>query len=253
MWDKILVVDDDIDTREKFYEIFSSLCYKVTCAPTAEEAFNRLLEERYGIIILDEVMPKIGGFEAAEKIREFDRETKIVILTEEEPAKDDNRVADLHISRLIKKDFSNHFMVKEIIEILKKVKEQKKPQLPSDYRSTVLVVDDNPQIREVLEVFLSRKGHRVITSSSGEDALMKVKVDKPRVVFLDFRMPGMDGLMVLKAIKKLDSKIDVVMLTSAKDSYIMDEARRLGASDYLVKPCDLEKVDTVITSLLVRV
>ena len=252
MWDKILVVDDDIDTREKFYEIFSSLCYKVTCTPTAEEAFNRLLEERYGIIILDEVMPKIGGFEAAQKIREFDKETKIVILTEEEP-KDDDRIAELRISRLIKKDFSNHFMVKEIIEILKEVKEQKKPQLTNDYKSTVLVVDDNPQIREVLEVFLSRKGHRVITSSSGEDAIMKVKVDKPRLVFLDFRMPGMDGLMVLKAIKKLDSKIDVVMLTSAQDSYIMDEAKRLGASDYLVKPCDLEKVDTVITSLLVRV
>ncbi len=253
MWDKILVVDDNIDTREKFYEILSSLCYKVTCTPTAKEAFNRLLEERFRLIILDEDMPQLGGFEAAKKIREFDRETKIIVLTDRKPQEENKKLASqIGLDRIIRKDFSTHFMIKKIIEVLKEDTKKDTPLLDQSYKSTILVVDDNDQIREVLEMFLSKKGHHVITASSGEESLMKVKVDRPKIVFLDFRMPGMDGLMVLKAIKELDKKIDVVMLTSAQDNYIMEEAKKLGACDYLIKPCDLEKVDTLITSLLVK-
>jgi DNA-binding response OmpR family regulator len=65
------------------------------------------------------------------------------------------------------------------------------------------------------------------------------------------RMPGMDGLMVLKQIKDLDETIKVVMLTSAQEEYIVQEARAQGACDYLVKPCNLDEVDALVTALMV--
>ncbi|OPX28390.1 MAG: hypothetical protein B1H08_05985 [Candidatus Omnitrophica bacterium 4484_171] len=254
MWEKILVVDDDIDARDRFYEILSRLSYNVSCVPTASEALARLLEERYNLIILDEKMPKADGYETAERIRQFDKETKIVILTEGELSSIDKESASsLGVNTVIKKDFSNHFMIKSILEALKSANPGNKiDSRGSLERVTIMVVDDNPDVRGVLETFLSKKGHRVVIASSGEDALMKVKVDKPDIVFLDLRMPGMDGLMVLKAIKQFDETIDVVMLTSSQDSFIMDEAKRLGACDYLIKPYDLEKLDTLITSLSVK-
>jgi len=99
-------------------------------------------------------------------------------------------------------------------------------------------------------IFLKKKGYNVRSASSGEDALMKIRMEKPQVAFLDFRMPGMDGVMVLRQIKRLDKDIKVVMLTSVQDEYIMEEAAREGASNYLVKPCDLEKVESILKELL---
>ena len=65
-------------------------------------------------------------------------------------------------------------------------------------------------------------------------------------------MPGMDGVMALNQIKRLDETINVIMLTSVQDEYVMEEVRREGACDYLIKPCDLGKLDTLITSILLQ-
>jgi two-component system response regulator (stage 0 sporulation protein F) len=154
----------------------------------------------------------------------------------------------------IKKDFSTHLMMKEILEILK---EKGPPRLeeiePQESKGPILVVDDNNEIRDVLWAFLTKRGYNVLMASSGEEALMRLKTEKerPRVILLDIRMPGMDGIMVLKQIKELDETIDVVMLTSAQDEYIMKEAKDVGASDYLSKPCDFSKLDALLLSLLV--
>ncbi len=254
MWEKSLVVEDDIEARDKFYEILSSLSYDVSCVPIAKEVLARLLEERYHLIILDEKMPSLGGFEVAEKIRQFDRETKIVVLTENDPSlKNKSDASLLEIEAVIKKDFSTHFMVKSILEVLRNIKgDVNLEKLNRGKNLTIMIVDDNPDVRSVLENFLSKKGYTIMVASSGDGALMKIKVQTPDIVFLDLRMPGMDGLMVLKAIKQFNEAIKVVMLTSSQDSFIIDESKRLGACDYLIKPYDLEKVDTFITALSIK-
>jgi DNA-binding NtrC family response regulator len=64
-------------------------------------------------------------------------------------------------------------------------------------------------------------------------------------------MSGMDGLMALKKIKELDDAIRVVMLTGVEDEDVINEAKRLGACDYITKPCDLEKVEALVLSILI--
>ncbi len=247
MLERILVADDDIKVRERFYEILSSLGYKVTCVPSGGEALLRLTEERFELIILDEEMPDLSGPETVKKIREFDKDTKIVILSQGEKS-----FSGLNIQAVIKKDFSTHFMIKKILEILKeKEAPQKEQVLKEQSKGKILVVDDSPEIRELLWVFLEKRGYKVFVSSSGEEALIKVKTEKPKVVFLDIRMPGMDGLMVLKKIKEIDPLIKVVMLTSAQERYMVEEAKKLGADDYLTKPCDLKELEAVLLALLV--
>ncbi|MCD6583954.1 MAG: response regulator [Candidatus Omnitrophica bacterium] len=252
MGQRVLIVDSDIEARNTFYEILSSLNYEPTCVPTAKEALNRLTEERFDLIILERDMPDLDGVDIVRKIREFDKDTKIVLLSREDPERSILSLAhQLNIQRVLKKDFSTHMMMRDILGTLRE--KRSSPQPSSLFKNfSILIVDDNPQVRETLQIFLEKKGFKVLTASSGEDAVMKVKLGEPKVVILDIRMPGMDGVVVLRNIKQLNPSIKVIVLTSVRDDYIMKEARREGASEYLVKPYDLEKLDNIITSLLLQ-
>ena len=100
--------------------------------------------------------------------------------------------------------------------------------------------------------FLSMKGYDVTTAASGEDALLQMKTQKPQLVLCDIRMPGIDGLMVIKKIMEIDPSIKVVMLTAIQDEDVVAEAFKEGAVDYLVKPCSLMKLDALVISILPR-
>jgi len=161
---------------------------------------------------------------------------------------------NLGIQGIVKKDFSSHFMMKTILAVLKQKQPVQPVEPPSETaKASILIVDDNPEIRDVFWGFLTKKGYKATSVSSGEEALMHIKTEreKPKIVLLDIRMPGMDGIMVMKKIRELDESIKVVMVTSAQEEYIMKEAMNAGASDYLVKPFDLENLDALISSLLI--
>jgi CheY-like chemotaxis protein/anti-sigma regulatory factor (Ser/Thr protein kinase) len=110
---------------------------------------------------------------------------------------------------------------------------------------TVLVIDDEPASRDLLERFLSREGFRVVTAAGGEEGLRLARETRPDVVTLDVVMPGMDGWAVLSALKADPDlrDIPVVVLT------VVDERNlgfALGAADYLTKPLDRDRVLAVV-------
>jgi signal transduction histidine kinase/CheY-like chemotaxis protein len=106
---------------------------------------------------------------------------------------------------------------------------------------TVLVVDDDPVIREILNRVLSKEGFRVVTAARGEDGLRLARQVHPQAITLDVMMPGMDGWTVLSALKadRELADIPVIMLSIVDD---MRLGQALGASDYLVKPVDRERL-----------
>lgn len=103
----------------------------------------------------------------------------------------------------------------------------------------VLVVDDEPDAVELLREFLMTKGYEVITASDGEEALRKVKEERPHLILLDVRMPKMDGLAVLHQVREIDKEVGVIMVTGVNEEQIGRQAMALGAFDYIVKPLDL--------------
>ena len=110
----------------------------------------------------------------------------------------------------------------------------------------VLVVDDEIEITKLLKDFLSEKGYRVSIANNGYECLEIIKKDKPLLVLLDVMMPGMDGVEVLKGIKKLDEKIGVVMITGAGSEETGKKSLQLGASDYIAKPFDLKNLELLV-------
>jgi len=110
----------------------------------------------------------------------------------------------------------------------------------------ILIVDDEPRIRTVLERFLTRKGYKIVIAASGQEAIEKVKTDNPLVVLLDIRMPGMDGLAAMKKIKEVSPKTGVIMITGVKDEEVAKKAMELEAFDYITKPFDLNYLETCL-------
>ena len=102
----------------------------------------------------------------------------------------------------------------------------------------VLIVDDDPDFCDVLRDFLRSKGFEVAIALSGEEALRAYMQEKPDVVLLDIRMPGMDGLETLRELKVLDPGANAIMVTAIEDDEFVKRAMVEGALDYITKPVD---------------
>ncbi|MDD3295770.1 MAG: response regulator [Candidatus Omnitrophica bacterium] len=108
--------------------------------------------------------------------------------------------------------------------------------------SKVLVIDDEVEVVDFLFNFLRRFKIQVEKAVSGKGALEAFMKVKPDWVFLDIKMPDIDGFEVLKAIKSMSPEVNVIMITGKEDKESQDKARKLGAFDYIIKPLDLEQL-----------
>jgi len=104
----------------------------------------------------------------------------------------------------------------------------------------MMLVDDEERFLSTTKKLLSRKGYDVITATSGAEALEELRVHNIHVVILDVKMPGMDGLETLKAIKRTYPLVEVIMLTGHGTVDSAVEGLKSGATDYLTKPTDVQ-------------
>ncbi len=114
----------------------------------------------------------------------------------------------------------------------------------------ILVADDEPSICEAFAALLSAEGHETLTASNGRDAVQKVQSERPDAVFLDVRMPGLDGIAALKEIRALDAAVPVIVMTAYGTLDTAAEALRNDAFDYLGKPLDLAKIRQLLQRAL---
>ncbi len=111
----------------------------------------------------------------------------------------------------------------------------------------VLLVDDEAPFVETLAKRLSKRDLTIMTAFSGAEALQKLDSEANiDIVVLDVKMPGMDGVETLKAIKNIHPLVEVIMLTGHATVESAIEGMKLGALDYLMKPCDIEVLMTKV-------
>ena len=108
----------------------------------------------------------------------------------------------------------------------------------------ILVIDDEKAVRSVLITFLKQKGYTVAQAESGPLGLAQLNIFKPHMVLLDIRMPGMDGLELLKKIKEHSPDLSVIMVTAEDDDRVGRRAMENGALDYITKPFSFEQLET---------
>ncbi len=110
----------------------------------------------------------------------------------------------------------------------------------------ILVIDDEPDIGWLFSKILSEEGYKVLTSLNGEEGISKIRKEKPDLVFLDLKLPGMDGIEILKEIRTFDKDLLVIVLTAYETVKTAVEAMKLGAFDYLSKPVNIDRIKTTI-------
>ena len=116
--------------------------------------------------------------------------------------------------------------------------------------ANILAVDDDEKIRELLSTLLRRKGHHVLTASHGQKGIDVFRRERPHVTILDFEMPDMDGLAVLRQIREIDPRAPVIMLTGAGTEAREKQARELGVTDFLAKGFSLHEVGAALNQVL---
>jgi CheY-like chemotaxis protein len=116
--------------------------------------------------------------------------------------------------------------------------------------ATVMVVDDNPTMVEMLSMALNIFGHNALTAYSGEEALERIPFEAPEVVFLDLTMPGIDGYETLRRLRAMPAggDVPVFVITAAAEADLEERVLLAGASGLLRKPIHMETLADVVES-----
>ena len=115
----------------------------------------------------------------------------------------------------------------------------------------ILTVDDDPNILQLINLYLTREGFDVLQADNGTDALKVFKTTPPNLMLLDIMLPGMDGWQVCREVRKV-SNIPIIMLTAKDETFDKVLGLELGADDYIVKPFDTKELVARIKAVLRR-
>src|SRR5512142_111352 len=114
--------------------------------------------------------------------------------------------------------------------------------------SKILVVDDEQSLRDFLAIMLKKEGHDVVTAENGTHALKAVQAEIFDLIISDVKMPGIDGIEVLKNVKEVSPETVVIMITAYATAETAVEAMKLGASDYIIKPFKVDELKMTISN-----
>jgi DNA-binding NtrC family response regulator len=229
----------------------------VSTTTSATDALAMIEKKPYDAIIMDLMMPELEGMEALRALKNKKQELQIILLTGyvtlEQVIKAMRlgamdiieKPADLEVlTEKIKKAHEKKNMI--LAENQAKAKFKKKartiPKGGLTMQTRILIIDDEEEFVQTLAERLTVRNYDVTTSLSGEDAVGKMKHYNYDVVILDVQMPGMDGVEALREIKKLKPLTEVIMLTGHGTVESAIEGMKLGALDYLMKPCETEEL-----------
>ncbi|MEU0689456.1 response regulator transcription factor [Streptomyces uncialis] len=115
----------------------------------------------------------------------------------------------------------------------------------------VLLIEDDPSVREGVELGLRRRGHEVRTAATGEAGLAAVAEFQPDLLLLDLMLPGVNGVEVCRRVRE-DSQLPIIMLTARGDDFDVVIGLEAGADDYIVKPARTEVIEARIRAVLRR-
>ena len=118
-------------------------------------------------------------------------------------------------------------------------------------KTKIMVVDDDPNIRELVRLYLEKEGFEVTCAERGDEAVKMFRASPPNLMLLDVMLPGMDGWQVCREVRKI-SNIPITMLTAKDETFDKVLGLELGADDYIVKPFDMKELVARIKAVIRR-
>ncbi len=244
---RVLVVDDDERIRLLLVDTLSALGYETLSAKDGEEALALLDAEKLDLVIADVRMPKMNGISLLKNIKSRNPLLPVLIITGYNFTYTKDQAMESGADGFLAKPFR----IGKIEELMRRVLGVKAITEEKPYRlKKILVVDDDEQLRNMLLEILGSLDYLPIGVEDGEQALNQLHIQDFDLVVSDIRMPKMDGLALLKNIKRISPELPVVMITGFSSACPPQKAMQEGADGYLAKPFRIEKIDELMRSLL---
>ncbi|MBD0316482.1 MAG: response regulator [Nitrospiraceae bacterium] len=253
----ILIVDDDQMNCDLLQNVFTRHGYQVISTTNGPEGLALFQKHAPRVTLLDLRMPHMDGLTILKEIRAMDPHAPVIILGGGATEVQENQARALRVTDFIRKGLSLDILVEAVNRVAQLPLRPNPAPLPEgghepqQIDESILVVDDDPLVRDLLVKFLSRRGYRVLGAKDGYDALRLVDDTPPDVVLLDMIMPGMAGIEVLQALRAKEYPGGVIIMTGSHNEELLEEAWALGPQEVLVKPIDLERLLTAIQLVLV--
>lgn len=251
----ILIANADHKFSEVLRSVLTAYHHDVVLARTGEEALHLFETKPPALVVLDLALLGVPGLEVLAKIRARAPHLPVMILTGDVSLSTEDRAREMGVTDVLRKrlkmDVIMHAVTHALQEAAKSSTVAPVSATPlrrgeSGTPATILIVDDEPEIGELVGEFLRLRGYRTKTAANGETALAIVKQNPPDLVLLDIYMPGMNGVEVLRTLNETGFAGGVIMLTASQDEPLLQSALDLGAFDVLSKPVDLKQVELAV-------
>lgn len=257
----ILVVDDDRVNCDMLQSVFTRQGYRVITGTSGREALTLFREHRPRVTLLDLRMPEMDGIQVLREIRALNPRAAVVILGGGATEDQENQARELRVSDFLRKGLSLDVLVNAVNQLAQQPYEQHSRDLPalvdgsddtaSRKGNSILIVEDQSSVRDLLLRFLELRGFQAKAASTGQEALDMIRTDPPQVVLLDFFLPDINGVEVLRTIRNEGQDCGVIALTGCQSEDLLQDAWDLGLHEVLNKPVDLERLLTTIQLVLV--
>lgn len=234
----ILVVDDLKSMRMTLGGILEDEGHNVVLAENGYQAIEAAKQISFDLIFMDIKMPGINGVQTFREIKKINPQAAVIMMTA-------YSVEDLVREALEEGAYAvvyKPFDIENIVSIIESAL----------HNPLILIVDDRFADRETLKTILEERGYKVVTAASGAEALARVKEKRFDIIFLDVRLPDIDGAQLFEQVKAIEPEAAVILMTGYSEEELVTRAISQGAYTCIYKPFDINKVLTLVGELSQR-
>jgi two-component system response regulator HydG len=233
----ILLVDDDVGILDTLYDILTDLGYHVEVANSGIQGIEKVIAVPYDLILMDIKMPSMNGVTTYKAMKKLRPDAAVIMMTA-------YSVESLIAEALNEGAYGIMYKpidIAKVVEFIKRITES----------ALILIVDDDLSTCVTMVDVLQDKGYSTIKVSNGNEAINLVKERGFDIIFIDVKMPIMNGLEVYLAIKKIKPNIKVIMMTGYRCEVqdLVNQAMTNSAYACIYKPFDIEKVLRIIEEI----
>jgi two-component system response regulator HydG len=227
----ILIVDDNPSMTRTTVLILRRKGYAVTTAKDGPQAIEKVKERPFDMILMDIKMPLMNGVEAHERIKHIRPEAVVVMMTAYAVEELVQQALEEGAYGIIYKPLD----IEKVVALIEEVREAKKGAL-------ILVVDDDPGTCITLRNILNRKGCKVGIAHTGEEAIATARERAYDIIFIDMKLPTINGLETYLTIKEINPEAVAIMMTAYRQEAadLVEEALNKSAYTCLHKPLDIK-------------
>jgi len=244
----VLCVDDDQEVLEQLKEHFTLQGFIALTASNGVEACLQVKRWAPRAVILDLLIPRLGGIGTLSRIRAVNPTLPVILVGDTVEALSVVTEAGLQVTGAFAKPLDLRAISEALARagVVAPAAVTASEETHARSRGRIMLVDDEPQFRDMLHEYLTGEGFEVLQAGSGEEALPLVTSGRPDVVLLDLMMNGIGGLETLRRIKIGNPETRVIMVTAVDDLDAARSALTAGAADYVTKPFTFDYLDAVL-------